>query len=257
MSASATRRIHVIVLATGRGSRLGPLGEETPKWLLEIGGRTIADRHLEGVRLAGDHVASTRVVTGHGAETIERFVGARADAGVTGVETVFNPEYDRLNNWYSLLAGLRSLPEDAAAIAVLNADLHLAPGWVAGFLEAAAASPAEALLAVDLERPLTDESMKVSLRPDCTLESIGKVGIDAPAGEYIGMLSARDEILAALRAALEAWVDDPAAVNEWYEGAVLRTAAAGAGWHVWPTPGTGWVEIDDDKDLDAAVGLAT
>ena len=137
MSAAATPRIHVIVLAAGRGSRLGRVGDDTPKWLLDIGGRAIADRHLEGIRAAGDHVASTRVVTGHGAEAIDRFLSARAGDGP--VETVFNPEYARLNNWYSLLVGLRSLPADGAAVAVINADLHLEPSWVAGFLAESAA----------------------------------------------------------------------------------------------------------------------
>jgi len=246
--------IHAIVLAAGRGSRLGRLGEDTPKWLLDVGGRTIADRQLEGIALARDHVASTRVVTGHGADAIDRFLASRDDE--PPVETVFNPEYATLNNWYSLLVGLRSLPDDGGPIAVLNADLHLDPAWVAGFLRDAAGASSGAMLAVDLERTLTDESMKVSLRADGTLERIGKVGVEDPAGEYIGMLSAGGDVLRRLRAALEDWVGDAGAVDQWYEGAVLLTAQGGAPWHVWPTPGTGWIEIDDDADLDAAVGLA-
>ncbi len=91
---------------------------------------------------------STRVVTGHGAPAIERFLAAHA--GAAAFNTVFNPDYARLNNWYSLLVGLRSLPDDAVGIAVLNADLHLDPSWVAAFLREAAGSPADAMLAVDL-----------------------------------------------------------------------------------------------------------
>src|SRR2546421_9309111 len=42
-------QVHVVILAAGRGSRLGAVAESTPKWLLDVGGSTIADRHLAAV----------------------------------------------------------------------------------------------------------------------------------------------------------------------------------------------------------------
>jgi CTP:molybdopterin cytidylyltransferase MocA len=60
-----TLTVHVVVLAAGRGSRLGALGGATPKWLLPVAGRPIADRPLEGLGLAGPAVGSVSVVTGH------------------------------------------------------------------------------------------------------------------------------------------------------------------------------------------------
>jgi len=243
--------VHVVVLAAGKGSRLGGLGEETPKWLLQVGERTIADRHLEGIGAAGDAVASVRVVTGHAAAAIDAWLEDRPET----VETVFNPEYAEINNWWSVLRALRELPEDGP-VAVINSDLLVAPSAVAAFLRDAAQGEHDALLAVDLERHLTDESMKVSARAGETLDRIGKVGIDDPVGEYIGILAARGGALRALREKLETFVDDEASVNEWYEGAVGRCAAAGVPWHIWPMPSTGWVEIDDDADLAAAHALA-
>ncbi len=80
---SALAPVHVVVLAAGCGSRLGELGGETPKWLREVGGRTRADRQLEGILGAGEAVASINVVAGHAAHAIE---DALADgAEVTGV----------------------------------------------------------------------------------------------------------------------------------------------------------------------------
>ena len=249
---SSDRPAHVVVLAAGRGSRLAALGEATPKWLLRVGGRTIADRQLEGVAHARDAgaVASVRVVVGHAADAIERELAARPE----DVGLVDNPEFAQINNWWSLLRALRELPDDEPVV-VLNADLLADPQAIAAFVLEAATGPADGLLAVDLERPLTDESMKVSRGPAGTLDRIGKVGIDTPVGEYVGMLSARGATLRALRDMLESFVGHAEDVNQWYEGAVGRTAAAGVAWHIWPMPHSGWVEIDDDDDLDAAEAL--
>jgi choline kinase len=243
--------VHVVVLAAGRGTRLGILGDSTPKWLLRVGERTLADRQLEAIALAADAVASVRVVVGHAAEAIEAELAARpATVGI-----VANPEFAELNNWWSLLRALRELPEDGP-IAVVNADLLAAPEHVASFLgDAAAAADGDSLLAVDLDKRLTDESMKVSLTADATLARIGKVGIDDPAGEYVGMLAVSGVALRRLREVLESFVGRPEAAGEWYEGAIGRTAADGVAWRIWAMPAGGWVEIDDDDDLEAAESL--
>ena len=70
------------------------------------------------------------------------------------------------------------------------------------------------------------------------------------------MLFARGATLAAFRDRLETFVGRPECDNEWYEGAVGRSAAEGVPWHVWPVPGGGWVEIDDDADFALAQSLA-
>lgn len=245
--------LHVVVLAAGRGSRLAD-GEARPKWLLETAGSTLAERHMEGIAAAAGAgaVASVRVVTGHVAEAIEDFA-----AGHDEIELVPNPEYAELNNWWSLLRALRELPEEGP-VAVLNADLLISPRHLADFLFDAATTSAEALICVDLERQLTDESMKVTRGEDGALARIGKAGIDDAVGEYVGMLMARGSALAAMRAHLERFVGRPECDDEWYEGAVGRSAADGTEWRIWPMPSGDWVEIDDDEDLARArtlVGL--
>jgi choline kinase len=253
VSASQAQAAHVVVLAAGRGSRLGALGGQTPKWLLPVAGRPIADRHLAGLAAAAPHVASVRVVTGHAAPAIRRFLAGRSRP--PAVDVVPNPDFEALNNWWSLLLALRELPEDGP-VAVVNGDLLTHPDWLSGFLADAAAGPHDGLLAVDTQRRLTDESMKVALAPDGALAGIGKVGVTDPVGEYVGILAARGPVLRALRARLEEFVGRPEAANEWYEGAIGRTAADGVLWHIWATPGSGWVEIDDDDDLSTAQALA-
>lgn len=242
--------VHVVVLAAGRGSRLGALGEETPKWLLEVGGRTLADRQLEGIHAAAEAVGSVSVVVGHARQAIGDALQGRPE----DVRIIANAEFAELNNWWSLLRALRELPAEGPVL-VLNADLLADAAHIAAFIRAASASDADGLVAVDHDRRLTHESMKVAQAADGTLTRIGKVDVDGAVGEYIGMLAARGPALRALREALEAFVGVAEAADEWYEGAVGRTALAGVAWRLWAMPSTGWVEIDDDEDLDAANAL--
>ena len=251
---------HVIILAAGRGSRLGELGDERPKWLLDVGDAPIAARQLDGVRQARDagaRIGSVRVVTGHAASVIDEFAAAHGDLAV---ETVANPSWDTLNNWYSVLVGLGSLPTaDDARVVIFNADLFSRPELFAGFLLACDQTDEDALIAVDVARTLTDESMKVSAADQDghrRLERIGKVDVEDPVGEYIGLLMFRGGALADLTATLRGFEGDPDRANEWYERGVGITAARGTRWTLWPTPDSDWVEIDDDGDYAQAVQLA-
>lgn len=237
--------MHLVILAAGRGTRLRELGESRQKWLLEVDGATLADRQLDGARAAG--VESLCVVTGHAAGGVQRFLRDRGAAA----RIVHNPRFDDLNNWYSVLLALRDLPPgDGERVVVFNSDLCARPEWFAAFLTDAAATDHESLIAVDPRRELTDESMKVSTSRDdpARLEAIGKVGVERPAGEYVGMFMARGAAREALEARLAGFVDSPADADQWYERAIGLTAASGTPWVVWPTPDSAWVEIDDAAD---------
>lgn len=63
-----------MILAAGRGTRLGPLGETTPKPLLEVGGRTLLDRVARRLVDAG----ADRLIVNvhHHADRIERHLAA-------------------------------------------------------------------------------------------------------------------------------------------------------------------------------------
>ncbi|NJD89803.1 MAG: hypothetical protein FIB05_17520, partial [Betaproteobacteria bacterium] len=60
-------------VAAGRGTRLGGLTQDIPKPLLEVGGRPIIFRILEG--LAGAGVRDVTVITGHLADVLETALG--------------------------------------------------------------------------------------------------------------------------------------------------------------------------------------
>lgn len=70
-----------VLLAAGRGTRLGDLTRETPKPLLEVGGEPIIFRIIRGLAAAG--VCDVTVVTGHLAERLEAALGDGSHLGLT------------------------------------------------------------------------------------------------------------------------------------------------------------------------------
>ncbi|MFN0144955.1 MAG: NDP-sugar synthase [Dehalococcoidia bacterium] len=70
-----------ILLAAGRGSRLGPLTAETPKPLLQVGRRPIIVRIIDGLIRA--QIEEFAVVTGYLAEQVEYELGNGSQSGVS------------------------------------------------------------------------------------------------------------------------------------------------------------------------------
>jgi len=234
----------VVILAAGRGSRLAG---DVPKWFVTVGGRTLAERQLDALRLAG--AERVLVVSGFRPELF--------DPEALGVELVHNPDWATRNNWRSLALALERLAADGwdGAVTVLNSDLLVGPRVVGRFL-AAAAGDARSLLAVDAEAPRTDEQMKVAVQSGRVVD-IGKGALDAaPGGEYVGLakLAARD--VPALRAILDAFGTDPAQADAWYEGAFREAMGAGVEFGVVAVDPERWIEIDDAADLARAEAIA-
>jgi choline kinase len=252
-----SRPVAVVVLAAGRGQRLHPLGLDGPKWLLPVAGRPIGDYQLDGVRAAALPEDRLLVVTGYQADVVGSWL-ARRGAPVP-VETVHNPRWHDLNNWHSLLVAVERLLEIdwQGGVVLLNSDLCAPPAWYAAFLTAARGRPAgEAALAVDFERPLTAEAMKVSGvgaengPPYCT--RIGKCDVGDSIGEYVGMAAFAPGDWRLLEPTLRAFRDAPEHADEWYEAAFQRLIDSHRLFRAWPTPTSHWVEVDDPADWHQA-----
>ena len=102
-----------LIVAAGRGMRMGARGTLTPKGLLQIDGTALVARSVALLKAVG--VARVRIVTGHLAEQYEA-----AFEGVSGVELVHNPDYATTGSARSMMAGLVDM---AGPLLLLESDL--------------------------------------------------------------------------------------------------------------------------------------
>lgn len=83
--------MRAMILAAGRGERLRPLTDETPKSLVEVGGRSLLERHLDHVRAAG--IRTVVINLGWlGDRIVERVGSGRR----YGLEVVYSQEGDHI-----------------------------------------------------------------------------------------------------------------------------------------------------------------
>jgi choline kinase len=238
-----------MVLAAGAGRRLGPLTEDLPKTLLPVADdRTILDVALANFKAVG--LDEAVVVTGYAHERIrERLPGLERRHGLR-IETIFNDRAEEWNNAYSLWCARDVF---ARGVMLANGDtVH--PASVEESL-LAARGEVDVLLAVDREKTLGEEEMKVHLSDAGLLDRIHKSLDPATAdGEYIGVTLIEPAAAQQLTAALEAtWQRDP---QLYYEDGYQEMAQRGGRVGTAAIGTVDWVEVDDDADLAKAREVA-
>ncbi|HYQ70459.1 MAG TPA: nucleotidyltransferase family protein, partial [Gammaproteobacteria bacterium] len=106
-----------MLLAAGRGERMRPLTDTTPKPLLRIGGQTLIERHVHALVRAG----ITDLVINH-AHLGEQLLAALGDGHAYGVEITWSAEADgALETGGGIFRALPWLGE--APFLVVNTDI--------------------------------------------------------------------------------------------------------------------------------------
>ena len=242
----------VVVLAAGRGSRLDSGHGDRPKWFLPLRDGSVAELHLSALRNAARSWSRLLVVYGYRSELFDS--DALSLLAEKPCELLFNPEYATRNNWFSLNLALKRLHEDgwAGSVCILNSDLVLPPPILGRFLREAG-SVRDGLLAVDLQSPVGNESMKVVVDPNRGhVIDIGKNDLEGrAAGEYVGLSALGPRGRTLVGAILDRYDTDPARADEWYEAAFRAAMRDELSFAVFPIESE-WVEVDDARDLEAA-----
>jgi choline kinase len=229
----------VVVLAAGRGRRLGALTDDRPKCLLAVGDSTPLGLLLD--QLDTRRVGRVVLIVGHARERIHDFVAARP--GRIPVVEVFNPRYDDANN---IVSAALARPYADRGFVLVNSDVICDPGILGEALDGGE----ESFLVVDPALPPRAEAMKVRYQGG-RLAAIGK-GLDPAAsdGEYIGIARFDPPGARAFLAAADRLIAK-GGEGEWYEAAIGE-ACRQHPFGQRSTRGRAWIEIDDPADLERA-----
>jgi 2-aminoethylphosphonate-pyruvate transaminase len=216
-----------VILAAGRGVRLGALGLPRPKGFIELGGRPIIERSLDCLARAG--VERVVIVTGHQADFYRELALRRP-----GIELVHNERYADSGSMYSLyLARERAgrdflllesdlVYEPRALNRLTTADTLLVSGWTQSGDEVYVEARGDRLTGLSKRRA------------ELSGEVIGElVGISRLSGACLQAMCARDTLKLEYEQALVA------AARE----VPVRCALV---------PDLAWAEIDDASHLERA-----
>ncbi len=106
-----------MILAAGRGERLRPVTDVTPKALVEVNGVSLLERHLQ--RLADAKITTVVINLGWLGERIAERIGSGQQYGL---QVVYSPEYDNILDTGGGIK--RALPLlEKAPFWIINADI--------------------------------------------------------------------------------------------------------------------------------------
>lgn len=242
-----------VILAAGRGTRLGDLTADRPKALLEVAGATLLAHQRRS--LAGAGVTEVHLVVGHASETV------RAHPDAAGLVLWDNPAW-AATNMVATLACATGVLDGATDLIVAYGDIVYEPRVLAAL---GRLPEAEVAVAVDTDwerywrrrmpDPFADaESLRVD--GDGRILELGGPARSAGDAEaqYIGLIRIRAD---RVRPLIARWAAlGPADRVRGRDGAALFMTdllqlLVDEGWEVRAAPfAAGWMEFDTAADLD-------
>jgi L-glutamine-phosphate cytidylyltransferase len=225
-----------LIMAAGRGSRLGAETDGRPKALVDLGGITPLEFQI-GV-LAARGVRTAVVVTGYRRGAVEDVLAGLSNK--INVVTLWNPFWPVSNVIGSAWFARRELEDD---FVYLHADTMFDPSILDDLLQA----EGDAVLPIDY-RPCEAEQMKAEV-VDGRVRSLSKdLPTDRTAGEFIGIAFFRRAAVAQIRASIEAVVER-GDLGSYFEAAINHAITAGTDVRALATDRRPWTEIDFEEDL--------
>lgn len=229
-----------IILAAGRGSRLGSLTDDRPKCLTPLVGKTLLDRQIDALNKAG--ISAVGVVRGYKGEHLER-------ADLFSFE---NYRWAETNMVMSLACAAQWLESDQCVVSYSDIAYH--PNHVSDLV----ATSGDIVITYDLdwrvlweirfEDPLSDaETFDVDSAG--LLLDIGKrpESFDQIKGQYMGLLKLTPNGWAAIEQSLKELGEDQ---RDKLDMTGLLNLLLHRGMTVNTVPIRGqWLEVDSESDL--------
>lgn len=230
-----------IILAAGRGVRLGPLTESIPKCLLKIGDKTILERQLK--QFCSNGIKEFVLIVGYKKEQIKEEIKNLA----LPIKTYFieNEIYDKTNTIYSLWLAKEQAKE---GFILISGDVVSDENIIKALV-----SYEGNVMVVDDNKKLGEEEMKVIIE-DSKIKKIGKeLKPENSHGEYTSILKFSEEASQVLFKELERFVNRNE-INVYYEDAFCNIFDK-VNIGILKTEKRRWTEVDFLKDYEEAKNI--
>ena len=237
-------KTQIVILAAGQGRRLLPLTKNLPKTMLKVQGVSIIDHILEAIDM--NVINEILITVGHSKSVVMNYL--KNEYKGIPVKYVDNPKHSETNSLYSLWLAKKFLKEK---IAIINADTI----FNKKILENLINSKYEAALAIDdtISIPLPDEAMKVTIENKKIIDVSKTILPEKTNGDAIGIYKFSGKSLKILMSELDNLVSK-SITKQLFTYAVKNILKKTDIFSV-STEGRGWIEIDDENDLNAAQDL--
>lgn len=168
-----------VILAAGRGMRLHPLTETTPKCLLKVGGIPILHRQFAALKVC--NVTDVFIAVGYRSDMVNSYVTRFFPE--FHVRFIENPRFSRTDTLYSLALAADAVGKRNRVI-LLNGDVV----FDGRILELLLSSDSDLSLVGTRMGKCGEEEMKITLSPDGSISRINKqISSDDAIGEAVGI----------------------------------------------------------------------
>jgi choline kinase len=235
-TASAVRKPpapQAVILAAGKGSRLGKAADGLPKCLIQVGGRTLIRHQLDALADAG--VGPVLVLIGYGADLVRETVGSSA-------EFLLNPRYAATNSLHTFYLSRKWIQ---GPVLILNSDVIAHPRLLEALLRSG-----EDSLAYDSLSGYAPEHMKVAVRDGKVTNLSKDLPEESASGENVGMLYLSRQTLEIVFDQAEKLV--AADRTDAFLAEAIRASLGLIELKAVDVAGIPWTEIDTPHDLDRA-----
>ncbi len=230
--------MQAIIMAAGKGSRLGELTGGAPKSFAEIKGKKLIEYNLQMLRHFG--VEEIIIVTGYRCEAFEELTKHMGD-----IRLVYNPFYEMVNVLGSFYMGMWALRDD---FIYLHADTLCEPAIFEKLLK----TKADIVLPVDY-KICDEEAMKVRSEHGRIVEITKQMSTEAAEGEFIGIAAFGKETIPALQRKTKQLLKEKE-FTAYFESAIQRLIdEEDFDIKTVSTDRAFWAEIDFMEDYEAAV----
>ncbi len=216
----------ILIFAAGIGSRLA-LG--IPKILVEVGGKTLLERHVDSLMQLGVKPPDVTVVTGFNSDEVEEACRN------LGLNTLKNPLWKYPGTYSSFAA----YPHSNDSLLILHGDLV----WETGLADCIIRKQNSIVIPIDPRSREDEEAMKVEVRGNRVLHMSKKLPASRSAGESMGMFYLADS-LAVQRYSSRLIENSEASFDD-----AINIAAGFVKVEAFITDKFDWEEIDPPSDL--------